>query len=83
MWIRLNRSPAGKYSYAISEKEGAPKYRPFKKTHGYNVEVFVIVEGSVELHDAVFALEQQQGVSFPENASDVPLVELWHGLERI
>lgn len=54
-----------------------------KKTHSYDVEVLVIVERSVELHDAIFALKQKQGVSFSENASDVPLVKLWHRFESI
>jgi hypothetical protein len=41
------------------------------------------MKGSVELHDAVFALEQKQGVSFPENAMRIPLVKLGHRLESI
>ena len=52
-----------------------------KQTHSHDVEVLAIMEGSVELHDAVFSLEQKQGVTFPENTMNVPFVKLGHRLE--
>lgn len=47
----------------------------------YYVEILAVVEGSVELHDAIFALEQEQGVSFSENAMGIPFVKLGHRLK--
>jgi len=71
----------------VAREIAAPVDKGIQITRGevlsYDVEVLVIVEGSVELHDAVFALEQKQGVSFPENAMGIPLVKLGHRLESI
>lgn len=39
------------------------------------------MEGSVKLHDAIFALEQEKGVSFSKHAMGVPFVKLGHRLK--